>query len=883
MRPAQIILFSALLACCAAFAAPGPASGGSPAPAPGLSAAATDTQPSWSHFLGLGDFLLSFARDVAGAAYDQQDFRTAAAYFDLLHHVDPNDREITKRLGYAFKESGRYEEAHDLLFQCTVDDPNDYMTWWWLSDTQRLLGDYKKAYESMVASRDVAPENERQGLQTYVDYTEALGTIVPSWSNFEKHREFAKRHEKMRRFRRTIAEYLTALDTIPPAGPEDNDTPLRKAWVFNQIGIQYNQLKQPEVALDYFHRAARSYADAHSAADVMMATQNLAVTYRALATTNPARRVEFLELGAKHWADALKMAREINDIPYIRYAQAGELLCLVAARGTEDPAVKEAREANLKELPWRGPVNEYTTGCVAIAELACRTAEGDYAGARIVAEMALPFFTASGFLLDLEEAIDIYLQLANALTHQGHYDEALKQTTLAETRVLELRQYMDADSFARSINTFALRGIAAARIRANIHKDDFDAARGAADAFHIQALADLLGNKIEDDASRNDFETELELLKRGLAMLDQDLAAAQAASDTAEAARIAARIEEDKNRAAWLENGVRFNAREAVSYTDVPLLGALELGPTWPADTQILSIVADSFGAVAVLFDGASAWGGELPGTPEETLQPLSEKIAAGLNTQDAATGDALKAIADLLIAPIADHLAAKTIYIATDGPLAAIPFELLPLNGSPLLASHDIAYIPSASHITRLLARPKITGAPIRIAGNAPPAIAAALPGAIPCATELCTAQPIDAATTMVICAPLDLTAPDPTLAAITLAPEGLYDGTLYAAELLGAHVNTNTVWLAPQNLPNAALIAPWTALEEGFLQAGAAAVVRPAAPIDETALASLLKAALTEKGLTLASLSAAKRALLAASPENTTQTTLRITGVAN
>ena len=52
------------------------------------------------------------------------------------------------------------------------------------------------------------------------------------------------------------------------------------------------------------------------------------------------------------------------------------------------------REANLLELPFRGPINEYTTATVATAELACRMREGDYAGALKVQDRLVPLHDA---------------------------------------------------------------------------------------------------------------------------------------------------------------------------------------------------------------------------------------------------------------------------------------------------------------------------------------------------------------------------------------------------------------------------------------------------------------------------------------------------------
>lgn len=867
IRPVlAVIVLSAALS---TPAAPVPEGGGVPA---------GDTGKSWNGFLGLGDLLVSTAPEMAKQFYEQQNFAAAAPYYEVLHRLYPADREIAKRLGFALKETGRYEESHDLLFQATVEDPSDYQAWWWLSDAQRLLGDYQKAFESMKTAQEAAPEGERQALQPYTDYTEALGTNVPSWDVFEKHREFAQRHERMRRVRRTIAEYMTALDTIPPEGPAAGDGPLRQGWVYNQIGIQYNQIKQPDLALDYFWRAVRKYGEVKSTSDVMMAYQNIGVTYRLLAESEPARAIDYFELGAKYWGESLAIARERKDPEYTRYAQAGQLLCLVGARGVDDAGAKTLREANLLELPWRGPVSDYTVAFVAVAELACRVKEGDHAGARIVAEMALPFYAGSGFLLDGEEAINIYLALAGAYTAQGHLDQAIAQAQLAQEKLEQLRGYMDADAFTRSANTAALRRIAVARARAEIMKGDPDAARRTLDAYFLRARRDLLGSKILDEAARNDFTTELELLKRNKAMLEADLAAAAGAGGLGgataataigaeEAARLQARIAADTARAAWLEKGVRFGAARSVNYREVPLLGPAELAPSWPADTLAAAFAADARGGVWVIYDGTLATGALAPEATEAALQTL------------ASTPDGIEALSSKLLVPVAEKLTAKTLYFAVDAVLAELPLELLTLGDRRLLDKHDIAYLPSISHLIHLTAAVRPTAVPVRLASEAAAsdAIAAALPGAETCATETAFTQAATDAALAVVRAPLDLSAPDPMLAAFTLGSDSMQDGVVYAGELLAADARANTVWFTPFAGEGSA--AAWLGLEEGCLQAGAGAVVRPAGSLPESLMADLLKEALAA-GPSLASLSAAKRAALQAGGDMAAAR-LRVTGV--
>lgn len=864
MRARIVVAFLTLAAVGLAHAVPGPGESGGGA---GASPAAAPAVAGWNSFLEIGSTLMPVALELAEQAYAQQDFKKAAPLYEVLHHTDPDNLTYRKRLGFALKEVGRYEEAHDLLFQASVEDPSDYLVWWWLSDTQRLLGDYKKSYESMVTSRDAAPEVEKQALQQYVDYTEILGTDVPSWTVFERHREFARRHERVGRLRRTIAEYMSALDTVPPTGPKADDAPLRVAWVNNQIGIQYNQLKEPEVALDYFWRALKAYGDVKSQSDVMMCYQNLGVTYRLLAENDAQRRGEFLELGAKYWGESLKLAESLKDVPYTRYARAGQLQCLVLARGVANDEVKALRAANKMELPWSGPISEYTTAAVAVAEMMCRMVEGDYAGARIAGEMGVEFFAQSGFLLDAESAVQIRLQLAQAFTRQGHFDEALKQADLAQEKLDVVRSYLDTDSFTRSANRENLRGIAVARVRAAVLKGDFAEAQRQADSYTLQARTDLLGSKVFDEAAKNDYVSERELLRRRLAALEADLAAAGSAGPAEAVARLTARVAADKARAEWLDKGVFFRAADAVNYRAVPVLGPLELAPSWPADTRLVTLLSDAYGTVTLVQDGKAAWGADLPEAREADLHALTQAVTAHALTDAPQAISALDTLGAKVLAPIKDKLTAKTLYFAVDGVLGQVPMELLRTDGAFLLAGHDVAYVPSASYLIHQREMPRVAGEQPRIAcaGAGCEAWGNALPGAARCADEACVTAAEASTRLLLIAGEIDLNVSDEMLSAVTLEASKGEDGRLHAAELLGAQLRAEAAWFAPISVGTWSAGA-WGAFEEALVQAGARAVVHPLLPVDEAAQATVLGAA--RGPLSVASFSEARRAALAADP---------------
>lgn len=74
-----------------------------------------------------------------------------------------------------------------------------------------------------------------------------------------------------------------------------------------------------------------------------------------------------------------------------------------------------------------------------------------------------------------------------------------------------------------------------------------------------------------------------------------------------------------------------------------------------------------------------------------------------------------LRALADTLLGPIRDRLAGQRLLVVADGALRDLPIGALPRPGGqppvPLVADHEIVYLPSAS--TLVLARRKLVGGP--------------------------------------------------------------------------------------------------------------------------------------------------------------------------
>ena len=350
--------------------------------------AAQDASPSPAAAISEGRpgaIVAAEPRRLGMDAYEKEDYPKAVEHLSAAQALDPADLEVTGRLGFSLKETGAYEKALRLLEEVSEKAPENYYHWWWLSDTQRLLGRYEEALRSMESAVKYAPEAEKAALQEYVGYTATLSDRTPSWENVGQHVDFAERHRKNRRVRRQIAEYATALAVAPSVADGDKEGDLRLMWINQEVGTQYNYIEEPDVAVDYFLAALGHAARGENRESAMRNHQNLAISWRMLYDRDPGAGAAHMERAAGAWRDALAVAREIAHTDYIRYCQGRLLETLAAVRPLDDPEITALREANDKEVPWKGPVNEFFTAEAVAGELACRLAEGDNAGARILA------------------------------------------------------------------------------------------------------------------------------------------------------------------------------------------------------------------------------------------------------------------------------------------------------------------------------------------------------------------------------------------------------------------------------------------------------------------------------------------------------------------
>ena len=643
-------------------------------------------------------------------AYEKGELPKAVEFLTAAHALDPKDVEVTGRLGFALKETGGYEKALAVLKEATAAKPDDYYYWWWLSDTQRLLGLYKEAVESMAKSRDVAPADTAKSLQEYVDYTAALADRNASWTNFAQHIDFAERHRKNHRVRRQIAEYANALDVAPPVTDDNKEGLARLTWINQEIGTQFDYIEEPDVAVDYFN-AALDYANrAALKSDAMRNHQNLAIAWRMLYERAPEKNAPLLEKAISEWTATLALAKETSDTVYTRYAQGRLLDCLALARPLSDPLTVETRAANDKEVPWKGPVNEFSVAEAVAGEAACRLAEGDFGGARVVLELCLPYFEQSNYLSDYQRSLELYLALAWAYQKQDHPAEALKVMEKADKKAVQAREFVDADAFNRGSGDRMLRGLSVAKARAHATLNEGDAALSAIDAYKSARLRNLLGSKVKDDAARTDAASERDTTRRRIAWLEVRRDTAKNANDTVETARIEGRIASDRARLAWLDREIDVAAPDTLRYEGIPEAGPDTLRAAVPEGTVVLDYLFDKRGGVgvAVLRSASTA---RLIDTSDSALRAASARIVPA---DPAASGPVLSELGEKLIKPfVPEWTGTAQVVVCTDPATDHIPFGALQNDGAPWAVTLSSA--DSAAQFAHLLAAPAVNPARLR------------------------------------------------------------------------------------------------------------------------------------------------------------------------
>jgi hypothetical protein len=703
----------------------------------------------------------------------------------------------------------------------------------------------------MLMARDLAPSDQSEELQSFVDYTMRLGEEAPSWDNFETHRDFASRHKNTGRVRRFIAEFTRALEVAPEEGVTEVDALQRKAYTNQDIGIQYTFLKEHDVALDYYARAANLYAKAGAPLDSARNLNNMADAYAFLADREWLDTVVLENLAVEYRQEALNRAQESGDAQFVRYVQGRLLSDLLRVHPHTAAEVQDVRNRNLRELPRSGPIPDFSLAAVADGEIAYRLAEDDLAGARILLEMVLPYYEQSEYLEDSERAANHFVTLARIYQTQEHHQETVRQAEKAMDILVAMRDLMVPDAFNRSGAQDTYRRAATLLIRAFLAMDKPQDALERFEQYQAQSRMDMLGSAVTGLVEYNEFDTERHLIEQRLPDLQASLDAARAAGDTRVTEWGEARLQADTDRLAWLKRDIRFPSAEDLKFNPTPVRDAEAILGAWPADIALVGYLTDDFGSVALVVAGNAVKGFLLPEATEQALNENAAALASGLaGGGDTAAAQAL--LGSLLIVPVLEALSAQTVYVVTSDVMNEVPFEALVLNGTTLVETHAVAYAQSASELLASLENPPAeAGAPIVFSATPAGArAAAALPQAEAldgdAATETRLKNLAGDVGLVHIAAPADVHHPDVMLNSLALAADDENDGLVHAVELLGQKFSLDLVTLDLDYQATAQKTSGLrlSGLIDGFLYAGADSLVINLWTVQEAPAAAFLKA---------------------------------------
>lgn len=761
---------------------------------------------------GPTETLMQLAKRQALAAYNQGNHTDASRLLALALLFDPADLDVLRRLGFALKSVGRYEEAQDALAAALRRDPGDFNAWWWMGDVQRLLGDYDASVESLSKSVGCAPTDRQAELGNYVSYSEKLRAADRSWDHSDVHAEFADRHKTNRRPRRTILEFAAALNLAPNVPDTDQEGLTRLGWLNSQLGYTYAFLKEFEPAVMYFDRAAALFDRAGSPVDSARYRGALADALELFAESTPEWRDAVLDEALAQREQALTLAEPSGDIEQARYAL-GRLLGTLALRFSMDnPRVSEVREKVAKELPWRGPINEFSIAAIALGEVTCRKAEGDLAGVRTVIEMLLPFLDESMYLEDTERHARLLSWLAFVYNEQGHPENALDAGVNALAIIDRVRSFVPGDAFLRTTAPASLRAATTELARAALAQTKPEDAYAYIEECHQRGIVAALGSKIAGEAHLEDIAAEKAILEQLLPQLESHAAQLRREGKEAQAAWFDAAVIAYRRRTDWLSRDPVFVPSTRLRFRPVstPPLDVLQkaIGP----DAAYLSYEFGNETSIAVLVTYQSVEGFVLDDAGENDI---AESMARVHTAFEAGASDdaALDELGRRLLGPVRALPPDTRLFLAPDGPLFGIPFEALRVDGARLLDRCTLTYTPSAGYLVRALAR---SGSPAAEALNCC--------SGMPCAKSAIL-DPQAAWTHATLCAGAETWLPNATDSAIVLADGSLPERFLYFGELLGCQMPAAGITLClQQDWAADGLRGPEVqALLAGFAAAGA------------------------------------------------------------
>jgi len=637
----------------------------------------------------------------------------ALGLFAMGTQLDPGDAFNRARLGYEYTLTGGYEKGLSLLREAVQRGNRHFFLWWWLGDTQQLLGDYDSSLKSLnEALMDVWPER-RQELARVVGFTYDLLLQTKEERACGSHRALGDRHNRVGRYDRAIAEYKKALDLTPPDKP---------GWValFNDwLSRCYRKVDKLDLAIEYALRAIEAYEKAGNVKLLAITYGRLGGMYGFFAEEGGQTEEEFVGKAIKAYEMEEHYARQAGETEDVVAALANLCILMGDWYGVDDPRVRKYREQIVQHIPADGRVTS-PAQCEAVqCEAQMRLHQRDYAGARDLYKRLENYWADPNGSTSADLLASLYNNLSYLSHKLGNRDEALADGQKCVAALSRLRSMVGTDEFKRSAGAETARFVFShTLVPAALQKGDDNTAFNYAEQYKGRALLDLLGTKPAAGKRRT---LDRKRLEKGLAIarlqeLEKQLAEARSDGASQSMRTLERTLTLEKTKYDRLAEDINVADLEVKSFEDIESLRLEQLQPLTDRFTLVTYVVGDH-STCAIVLTRDSLHGIEIKGASEEELPALIQAFRSGIGVRSAMGRDialeverekkaapekvkkgASQELYKLLIEPVLPYIKTKLIIISPDSVLNYLPFEALEKNGRYLIEDYAIAYAPSAS-----------------------------------------------------------------------------------------------------------------------------------------------------------------------------------------
>jgi CHAT domain-containing protein/tetratricopeptide (TPR) repeat protein len=496
-----------------------------------------------------------------------------------------------------------------------------------------------------------------------------------------------------------------------------------EALALSNIGTTYLRFGDGESALTYLFRAQEVRKLAPNRINEANTLGNIATAYTLVG--QPQKALDFANQHLRFWRESGNKGSE---------AMALQTLGLVQLRMGDLAAAAESYEVSrvLGQESRNRQVEAY--GFSGLSQVRLR--QGAAAEALKLASAALAIARDNGLRLIEEDAL---VTLARAELLTGALDSARQHAAAAISLAESIR------------STVAGPDQRAGFVRENYHGYD----------LLVDVLMQLHQRRPDEGLDRQAFavseraraRTLIDLLTEARTNIREGADAGLLAREQALRAQLALRRTDGDDKVQplvtqyrELQNEIRATSPRYAALVEPPIAElATVQRDLLDSDTAIVEYALGEDRSYVWVVDAASLTAHELPARAR--IDTLARRAHDALSRQQSPElRPALQELSAAVIAPIASRIAGKRLAIVSEGALQYIPFAALPgADGRPLIASHEMVSLPSASTLLALRAEPSprrggsgsvlVVGDPVfdqkdpRVRGAEPQAAAPAAP----------------------------------------------------------------------------------------------------------------------------------------------------------